>query len=534
MSDDFDDPAVPAPATRPVRESRIANTPDRSPPASAEAEEHVIACCLLDEGPTLARARESGLTPESFYFPANRLIFEIMLAMPTAPALDTLVAELQSRRALDSIGGMPYLMQVVGPIPTTAHASYFIQKVRELQQKRTLLSEAASLIDQIHAGIAVADLPAVSVAAPATKPHPQHPPSFFVIPTATDASVLLGNRYLNRGDGIILSGPSGMGKSSMQMQMAACWALGIPFHGIGANGPLRSLIIQSEDSDGDIAEVWASIIHAMRLNTEQRLELDARVRIVTDRVNRGIRFLSALKSHLAGFTPDLVWLNPLQAFIDGDVTESRDLGAFLREGLNGLNSDSKFGYIIIHHTTKPATGKDRSERLWHEVMYDMAGGAELINWARAIISLRPGTGEGEFRLVLAKRGRRAGVVRQVEQGAGNRLEPVTTIGLKHSTERLPSGVPVIFWEPAELHDQAPAEPDNLGGRKAKFSFLDYANVFPAKNSPGLTLNELHRILEVNKPIAKPTLHHALKRWEEEGDVEILRPQGHPMRYRKGL
>ena len=60
----------------------------------------------------------------------------------------------------------------------------------------------------------------------------------------------------------------------------------------------------------------------------------------------------------------------------------------------------------------------------------MAGGAEIINWARAIIILKAGANPGEFTLLLAKRGIRAGVTRQVAQGAGTRDEPVTSIFLK--------------------------------------------------------------------------------------------------------
>src|SRR5689334_8290419 len=57
--------------------------PTRELPASAEAEEHVIACCLLegDNGLTLQRAKDSGLTPESFYFPATRGIYGALLGM---------------------------------------------------------------------------------------------------------------------------------------------------------------------------------------------------------------------------------------------------------------------------------------------------------------------------------------------------------------------------------------------------------------------------------------------------------------------
>lgn len=359
-------------------------------------------------------------------------------------------------------------------------------------------------------------------------------PFSFAIPPVSDRSILLGNRYLNRGDGMILSSTSGVGKSSMSQQMAADWSLGEPFFGIRPNGPLRSLIVQAEDSDGDIAEVWQSLAHVKKWSEAQRNKIDSSVRIISQRSLRGVKFLNWLKDQIAAFTPDLVIVNPLQAYVDGDVTASKDLGFFLREGLNGINAEAKFGYLIVHHTTKPATGKDRSDRLWHEVMYDMAGGAEIINWARAIISLRPTADEGKFKAVLAKRGRRAGVVREVEHQAFTRLEPVTEIGLQHSTGTIPgTNLGLICWEPCVLpSDQE--RPSRGGGRPPSHHFADYRAVFPPKGSAGLPLNQLQRLLDQQRPITKDALFRALKRWAGDGDVEVLPEAGKSDRYRAAL
>jgi hypothetical protein len=365
------------------------------------------------------------------------------------------------------------------------------------------------------------------VPTPATTIH--RTPFSFTIPPANDKSILLGNRYLNRGDGMVVSSSSGMGKSSMSHQMAADWGLGEPFHGIRPNGVLRSLIVQSEDSDGDIAEVWQSLAHVRQWDQATRDRLDQNIRIISERSLRGVKFIAWLRVQIEEFKPDLVWLNPLQAFIDGDVTDSKDIGFFLREGLNGLNRDNQFGYVIIHHTTKPATGKDRAERLWHEVMYDMAGGAEIINWARAIVSLRPTEEEGVFKAILAKRGRRAGVVKMVDQGIGQRAEPVTTIGLKHASGKLPNGTPIIHWDSCAISEDMPKQTG--GGRPPSHHFADYRSVFPPKKSIGLPLNQLQRILDQQRPIKKDALFRALKRWAADGDVEIVPDPGKSDLYR---
>jgi hypothetical protein len=257
---------------------------------------------------------------------------------------------------------------------------------------------------------------------------------------------------------------------------------------------------------------------------------------VTDRINRGPRFIAALRKHVEEFKPDLVWINPLQAFIDGDVTEAKDIGAFLREGLNGLNEPPRFGYIVIHHTTKPATGKDKTERLWHEVMYDMAGGAELINWARGIISLRASETEGEFKLVLAKRGRRAGIVKEVDCGTGKRPEPVTTIGLKHATGHFTpvgsvSQIPVIFWESCSV--PADSSDKSKGGRPCKYSISQMLSSFPKADAPGLSAIQLYRTVSTYCGIQSPAFKDLCQRASEEGFIDrILREDGQVLYRRK--
>lgn len=363
-------------------------------------------------------------------------------------------------------------------------------------------------------------------------------PSSFLLPQDDDPNTLLGDRYLSRGDGAVLVGTSGMGKSSMSIQMAVLWALGLDFHGIKTAHPRRILMVQSEDSDGDVAEILHSIYHMLNLTDEDRAELDDRLKIVNERVYRGLQFFGELKKLIALHHPDIVFINPLQAFMDGDVTDARDLGVFLRERLNALNTPPSFAYMLVHHTTKPATGKDRADRLWHEVMYDMAGGAEIINWARAILSLRAAETEGTYNLVLAKRGRRAGVTRLSPQGAGFREESVTVIPLKHAggfLANLPGrkkDMPIIFWEGRAADPKAAAKPST--GRPEKYAFNDYRTLMPPKTSNGLDVALLHRQLIPNGEIQKKNLQNVLKRWAEEGYVEIIDVPGAARRFRAAI
>lgn len=488
-----------APPDHPPIEPASAGTRE---PNSPEAETNLLSTCLLDPE-VIDKCEEAGLRHTDFFDQRCGAVYSCIRALrqnkaPVATA--TVHEELRSRGKLKAVGGMRFLLEISSATPTQAEAMFHLRTVKDKAALRRLMEigrraadangNAGELLEEARESLGP-----VPVAAAA--PTARRSLLDFVLVKDGDPSILLGNRYLNRGDGAVVVSSAGMGKSAISIQMASELALCEGPFGVHGNGALRSLIVQSEDSDGDVAEVWHSIQHVRKLTTAQMAVVREKVHVVTDRVNRGTRFIAALRRHIAEFKPDLVWINPLQAFIDGDVTDSKDLGAFLREGLNSLNQPASFAFIVIHHTTKPATGKERSERLWHEVMYDMAGGAEIINWARAIISLRPTDTEGDFNLVLAKRGRRAGVTKKVPQGVGFRLEPVTTIPLKHAkghieVEGMARGLPLIYWESRTPTEEGTT---NKGGRPSKYRIEEMTVAFPKFDAPHMTIAQIHKAVQ---------------------------------------
>jgi len=64
----------------------------RTLPHSVEAEQHVIACCLIDGSDTIARCLESKLSENAFYDRANRLIYRKLCEIyQTKPPVDIAV-----------------------------------------------------------------------------------------------------------------------------------------------------------------------------------------------------------------------------------------------------------------------------------------------------------------------------------------------------------------------------------------------------------------------------------------------------------
>lgn len=524
--------------SRPAPEHLTHNTPAATahPPLhDRAAEAHVLSCLLLDPA-------SPAPAPDAFYFPEHRLLLlsiQRLLAQGKPVELATISADLSDRQQFDQMGGWPFLFEIENrtEIPTTLHLRHYLDRITDLAHRRQAKAHAEETLRALALG---KEPPAVlqveKPQAPASL-KARLPSSFAYVP-ASHESVLIGNRYLSRGDGSILVSTSGMGKSSLGFTLAGKWALGLPFlGGFQPRVALKTLIVQSEDGDGDVAEVYHSFVHANALTPAQLTQLDQNLRILTDRVHRGAALITELKRQIALFQPDIIIINPLLAFMDGDLNSAEDAGRFLREQLNSLNEPARFAYLIIHHTSKPP--KEKTERRWNEVMYDMAGSGDLTNWARAIISLRPLDEEGHFELNLSKRGKRAGFTKAVEQGAGTRHEPIAKIGLRHASAFFrppgaPNDIPLIHWEAADLPTEASkSKNESQGGRPEKYPFDEYAHLLPKKQDAGKPFNEMLRIL-MAEGVNKTSVQGVLKRWAASDDLEVVRRENGPTLYRRAL
>ena len=60
------------------------------------------------------------------------------------------------------------------------------------------------------------------------------------------------------------------------------------------------------------------------------------------------------------------------------------------------------GCLIVHHTGKTQFQK-KQDFAWFDWMYDMAGGAVLTNWARAVLIIAPSQCPGTYKFIAAKR-----------------------------------------------------------------------------------------------------------------------------------
>ena len=223
-----------------------------------------------------------------------------------------------------------------------------------------------------------------------------------------DPYCLFKAQWLRKGGcGLIISS-AGVGKSSFTMQAAVHWGKGEAMLGICPTRPLKSLVVQAEDDDYDIClfRRGTRIGLATELNWDSSTIKDAEsnVLVVTISGVTNNDFFDALEGALQETQPDLVIINPLHAFFDGNLNESHACSEFLRKGLDPIIKDRKTmcGALIVHHTGKP---KETSGNF--AAAYMGNGSAELTNYPRSILTIRPHNNiPGVFDLIGAKHGDR--------------------------------------------------------------------------------------------------------------------------------
>ena len=118
----------------------------RVPPHHLEAERSVLGA-MLQSAESVMLAQES-LTPEDFYDPAHREIFDAMIHLSSLSRpvdLVTLDEELTRRGSLEGVGGLDYLISLSQFVPTTANAGAYIRIIDEKSTLRRLIEASQDI-----------------------------------------------------------------------------------------------------------------------------------------------------------------------------------------------------------------------------------------------------------------------------------------------------------------------------------------------------------------------------------------------------
>jgi replicative DNA helicase len=121
------------------------------PPYSQEAEQAVLGSILID--PAVIDKVSERLKASDFYRQAHQKLFQVISELREAKQpidLVTLTAELQDRKMLDEIGGVPYLNELTNAVPTAANVEYYARIVEEKAIRRRLIRQANQMTAQAY------------------------------------------------------------------------------------------------------------------------------------------------------------------------------------------------------------------------------------------------------------------------------------------------------------------------------------------------------------------------------------------------
>lgn len=214
---------------------------------------------------------------------------------------------------------------------------------------------------------------------------------------------LVGRGWLGLERHMIFTGATGIGKSTLAMQLALMWAAGSTAWGMRPVRPLRTFYLQGEGGLDDMQFMIAEILRGMRdtLNPA-KLEDNFRVAYTTD--VRGPALIPWLRDALGDYKPDLIWMDPLFQFFGGDVKDQAAVTHFCREVLHPFGVERGAAWCIIHHENKPS---GIAPARWNRV-YSGSGSADSANWCKASLSLER-TSDTQATLWAGKNGESSGL-----------------------------------------------------------------------------------------------------------------------------
>lgn len=266
-----------------------------------------------------------------------------------------------------------------------------------------------------------------------------------------DPDNLIGDRWLTKGSSMILSGGSGIGKSSLLMQLVIQWSTGQPWFGISPIKPLRIGVIQAENNTGDLAEAFQGVIKSYKqFDPEWNKTLMKNLSFRTETTRTGVAFLDYARRYITKSKLDLIIADPLLSYFGEDLSDQSKVSVFLRNHLQPILQETGVCWIWIHHIAKPSKNKEEEPPSLMELAYSGFGSSELTNWAREVAVIQE-VGQAKprrFRLAFCKRGSRL---------------PRPVLNLAHSDPS--QGISWVEWNPLLYKHHPDGKPQKPTGAK---------------------------------------------------------------------
>jgi len=310
--------------------------PERPPDAGTDgATERAIVATIL-ESPSEALARPAlrwlvDNSPRSVGDPLCGLALAEVRRIGLEATLPDVIVRLEQAEQIDA-NGKRFLLTLAGEGLPLALAEIDAQKLVERRRPEQLAQVLRESADQIeHVPTLTKEILAVTreTIDAVAQEGPRRPCHYtarslaeLVRPERDDPNELLRHRFLCRGGALLLAAPTGIGKSTLAVQFALCWALGRETLGIMPARPIRALYVQAENDEGDLAELRDGICTGLEFSDEDRAEAFERVAFATVDDLCGLDFIArAFTPLVEAHRPDIVFVDPLLAFLGADVSK---------------------------------------------------------------------------------------------------------------------------------------------------------------------------------------------------------------------
>jgi replicative DNA helicase len=324
------------------------------PPHDIPAEQAALGAVL-----TSAAAQETvrqALSPTDFYRPFHQVLFATITGMIRAGEP---VDPVTVKAKLDAAGeryNPVYLVDLIQAVPTAANAGYYATIVRDKAVRRRLIEaghrivQIASTEDSEHTALterAVREVEHVRDSGLGDGLTAQ-PVSEFMA-TGDEEYNWVIPQLLERGDRLILTGTSGIGKSTLFRQIAVCAAAGIhPFTHHPMN-PVRVFLLDAENGSPHIRRklrpLLISATGMQRPVYDTNLWIESRV----DGIDLSLdKDLSWLMRQINAIKPDIFALGPLYRLVPRALNDDDDAAPVIKT-LNLIRSKGITVLLEAHH-----------------------------------------------------------------------------------------------------------------------------------------------------------------------------------------
>lgn len=123
----------------------------RTLPNDYEAEMSVLGVAFLNKD-ALEKISDE-VTEDMFFNDKNRIIFNAIISLykdRNPIDITTVKAELDKKKVLNEVGGIPYLMEVIDSVVTAANLEYYIKILKEHAIRRNLINTATDIVTNAY------------------------------------------------------------------------------------------------------------------------------------------------------------------------------------------------------------------------------------------------------------------------------------------------------------------------------------------------------------------------------------------------